>query len=168
MRTFKQALENFVNANIEHFNQYLNPYNLSLVSVLPFEPDVLDVSQFPCLALGDVQRNTQWDEAHYRLREVYTCRVVGYIIYDDNQYNARAIESFEESFKRLFELRSSQTIDIPGELCKLEFEEFNVPESSLDYQVVGDNLTRIFVSTFRTAMYRPANIYPPSLEDYPF
>ena len=148
-------------------------YGLKLGTVFEYETDVATIDDMPCIMPDEVfHEERSWVESGSIMESRYSVQLRGYLGYDDNDQNARAIREFSSAFLLAFERVGSQEweithdeymalwphIEIPPQNLKLHYHyEVGMQSADIDYALVGGTLCRSFTTTWTGYMTRSAN-----------
>ena len=124
--------------------------------VFPFESENVDVEMLPCVMLGKVTWQKAWVAAPFEIEIRYEVEMTGYLVFDDNELNAKAMLNFTTEFSLMFEDRDAEEIEIPGRTYRIHYHsEPPLDAGELDYSFVGGAFCRSFHCTWHGWITRP-------------
>jgi hypothetical protein len=175
MREIYVALKGYIESQRPWLDYVLTRYSMKLGPVFDWEMEVIDVGQFPLITLGAGSMQRKWFANNLALMIRYQIEINGYILHDDNELNAHAIQDFAEVFPMIFEPAllpanneySDQAISIINESTGLPQpyyitydDEVPISDLQLGYQYIGDAFCRSFTCTWVGYVQRQATITP--------
>lgn len=145
MREVVPALKAFIEGKREFINSFLSPFDLEFGKVFEFETEVVSLDEMPCIMIGNGSDMKRWVAEPYLIEVRYEIEMLGYLTYDDNEINARALKAFSHAFSAMWEFKSSEEIPIEGRPYVIHYHsEVPCDEGRLEYQWLGETFCRQF------------------------